>query len=124
MLRRNDRRGVRYRFNFTKEMELNLRAVSLLERGGTAMVEYRKHPRHRTLKGGKIIYNRRLTVIDCIIRNMSEGGACLEVATQFLPEEFELSIPIDCVKHHCRVAWRTPNRIGVAFEDAGTGRAA
>jgi len=88
------------------------------------MVEYRKHPRHRTLKGGKIIYNRRLTVIDCIIRNMSVGGACLEVASQYLPDEFELSIPIDCVKHHCRVAWRTPNRVGVAFEDTGAGRAA
>jgi len=105
-------------------MNLNLLAVTLLERGGTAMVEYRKHPRHRTLKGGKIIFNRRLTVMDCVIRNMSAGGACLEVATQYLPEEFELSIPIDCVKHHCRVAWRTPNRVGVAFEDSGTGRAA
>ena len=105
-------------------MNLSLFAVTLLEGGGTAMVEYRKHPRHRTLKGGKIIFNRRLTVMDCIIRNMSAGGACLEVATQYLPEEFELSIPIDCIKHHCRVAWRTPNRVGVAFEDSGTDRAA
>jgi hypothetical protein len=105
-------------------MSVNVRAVSLLERGATAMVEYRKHTRHRTLKGGKIIYNRRLTVIDCVIRNLSSGGACLEVDTHFLPDKFDLSIPIDCAKHHCRVAWRTPNRIGVAFEDAGTGRAA
>jgi PilZ domain len=88
------------------------------------MVEYRKHPRHRTLKSGKIIYNRRLTVIDCVIRNLSHGGACLEVDTHFLPDEFDLSIPIDCAKYHCRVAWRTPSRIGVAFEDTGAGRAA
>ena len=105
-------------------MSVSVRAVSLLGSGATAMVEYRKHPRHRTLKGGKIIYNRRLTVIDCVIRNLSPGGACLEVDTHYLPDEFDLSIPIDAAKHHCRVAWRTPNRIGVAFEDSGTGRAA
>ena len=105
-------------------MSVNVRAVSLLERGATAMVEYRKHTRHRTLKGGKIIYNRRLTVIDCVIRNLSAGGACMEVDTHFLPDECDLSIHIDCANHHCRVAWRTQNRIGVAFEDTGTGRAA
>jgi len=105
-------------------MRANVHAISLPEGALTAMVEYRKHPRHRTLKSGKIIYNRRLTVIDCIVRNMSAAGACLEVATHYLPDEFDLSIPIDCVKHHCRVAWRTPNRMGVSFEDTGTGRAA
>src|ERR1700688_3166262 len=74
-------------------MSVNVRAVSLLGRGAIAMVEYRKHPRHRTLKGGKIIYNRRLTVIDCVIRNLSPGGACLEVNTHYLPDEFQLTIP-------------------------------
>src|SRR5262249_25723904 len=102
-----------------KESRLTCQFAPRKTGAAKAMVEYRKDPRHRTLKGGKIIYNRRLTVIDCLVRNMSRNGACLQVQTQDLPDEFELSIPVDCVNHQCRVAWRTPDRIGVAFENAG-----
>ena len=56
----------------------------------------RKHQRIRTLKAGKITFNRRLNVIDCIVRNMSEGGACIQIdSPDWLPEKFDLSIPID-----------------------------
>ena len=43
--------------------------------------EHRKLARHRTLKAGTITFNRA-GGIDCRVRNLSEGGACLEVASQ------------------------------------------
>ena len=91
-----------------------MRLIALQKRGGTVMVEYRKHPRHRTLKGGKIIFNRRLTVMDCIIRNMSAGGACLEVAAPAaLPKRFVLLH--GKTKKSCLVVWKVGRRLGVSF---------
>ena len=69
-----------------------------------------------TLKAGKIMFNRRLNVVDCIVRNMSDGGACLQVEDAgWLPKQFDLTIPIDGIKRVCRVAWRSSNRLGVAY---------
>lgn len=52
---------------------------------------------------------------DCIIRNLSDGGAKLEVASvRSIPDQFELLVP----KHRpqqCRVAWRALKEMGVQF---------
>lgn len=81
------------------------------------MDDRRKHQRLRTLKAGKIVFNRRLNVIDCVVRNMSEGGACLQVdGTDWLPEKFDLTIPIDGLKRACRLCWKSADRVGVAFQ--------
>jgi hypothetical protein len=45
------------------------------------MEERRKKPRHRSLKAGKIVFNRQRSVVDCTIRNLSDDGACLVVAS-------------------------------------------
>src|SRR6202007_1787021 len=42
------------------------------------MIENRASPRVRTLKGGSTIFGVASTV-DCVVRNLSETGACLEV---------------------------------------------
>ena len=81
------------------------------------MVEQRKHPRHRTLKAGRIVFNQRFSVISCTIRNMSDGGACLQVATSVgVPDDFDLTIEPEAASRHCHVAWRSEQRIGVAFQ--------
>jgi len=81
------------------------------------MEEHRKRPRHRALKGGKIIFNRRLSVVDCIVRNLSDEGASLEIGSPvWLPETFDLSIPIDGLKRSCRVSWKSATRVGVTFQ--------
>ena len=55
--------------------------------------------------------------ITCRIRDISEGGARLEVASQFgIPNEFKLVIGTDNWQRQCRVAWRKANRLGVAFD--------
>jgi len=68
------------------------------------------------LKAGKIVFNRQLSVVDCTIRNLSDGGACLVVASPVgLPDTFELLIPIDNLKRSCRVVWKASGKIGVTF---------
>lgn len=44
------------------------------------MDEHRRQPRLRTLKSGKIVFNKKSSVLDCTIRNLSGTGACLQVA--------------------------------------------
>jgi len=72
-------------------------------------------PRHRVLKAGSIEFNGG--VIDCTVRNISDTGAALEVATPLgVPDAFWLLISGDHTRRHCRVAWRRDKRIGVAFD--------
>ncbi len=79
------------------------------------MDERRKIPRHRTLKGGIIGFNRGAG-IDCRVRNLSPAGACLEVASQVgIPDDFTLVVERDHLHQHCHVIWRTTTRLGVEF---------
>lgn len=71
--------------------------------------------RQRVLKAGTIDFNG--STIDCVVRNVSLTGAALEVASPVgIPDEFNLRISGDQNLHHCRVAWRTDKRLGVAFQ--------
>ena len=83
------------------------------------MDDRRRYPRMRTLKAGKIVFHQRFSVVDCTIRNISEGGACLQVgATAGIPDRFELRIEQERVTKPCCTAWRTDRRIGVSFQQA------
>jgi hypothetical protein len=54
--------------------------------------------------------------IDCLVRNMSDGGANLEVESQNgIPSSFELVINVEHSNHRCHVVWRKARRIGVEF---------
>ena len=71
--------------------------------------------RRTALKSGKILYNHGKTTIDCRIRNISEGGARLELGTpQLLPHTFELHISGMPVKV-CSLRWARDNLVGVQF---------
>ena len=53
--------------------------------------------------------------MDCVIRNLSDGGAKLEVAAvRGVPDHFELVVP-NHRPHRCRVAWRALREMGVQF---------
>lgn len=81
------------------------------------MDEHRTHARLRTLRSGKIVFNHKSSVLDCTIRNMSDGGACLQVpSTVGIPDCFDLVVDQDRMNRACRVAWKTGNRIGVSFQ--------
>ncbi|MGI8527065.1 MAG: PilZ domain-containing protein [Pseudolabrys sp.] len=80
--------------------------------------ERRQTLRHRTLKAGRISFNRS-AVIDCRVRNLSPAGACLDVASPFgIPDDFVLVIAGDHLRQNCRVIWRTQTRLGVEFRVA------
>lgn len=79
------------------------------------MDERRSIQRVRILKAGTIAFNHA-GGISCTVRNMSETGACLEVASPIgIPDDFTLQIPSDRVQRPCHVAWRGKTLIGVAF---------
>jgi hypothetical protein len=53
--------------------------------------------------------------ISCIARNLSVAGAMLEVESPIgIPDRFTLILS-DGHQIPCRVAWRKPHRIGIAF---------
>jgi PilZ domain-containing protein len=80
------------------------------------MAERRVDRRMRTLKGARILFNTRGSVLDCTLRNLSDTGACLVVATTVgIPEQFELLLESDRTVRPCRVAWQKDKQIGVQF---------
>jgi hypothetical protein len=79
------------------------------------MIDRRRNKRIRMLEFGKIV-GRQSISIDCIVRNLSAGGACLQVeSTEDLPEEFLLKILVENLRRVCRIAWRSQDRMGVVF---------
>jgi len=83
------------------------------------MEERRREARHRTLRGGKIVFNDRRSVVDCLVRNLSAGGACLQVNTSFgLPATFELLIDGNDGGIAADMVWATQTRVGAVFRGA------
>ena len=78
-------------------------------------MESRAEPRKRILKAGRIEFS--FGAIDCVVRNVSETGASLEVESPLgIPDQFELIIVIDRLRRRSHVVWRKEKRIGVRFD--------
>lgn len=81
------------------------------------MTERRRSPRLRTFLGGHIRFNRNNSTLDCMVRNLSDHGALLQLSdTVALPHAFDLEIPHRERCYPARVQWRDGQRIGIAFE--------
>src|SRR6185312_9458993 len=79
------------------------------------MLERRQQERHRSLLSGRIVFNGRRSVIDCLVRNLSTEGACLQVQTTGgIPTEFELEIGGEG-SHLVKQVWQSESRVGVEF---------
>jgi hypothetical protein len=84
--------------------------------GGNAMLDRRRAPRLRSLKSGRIDFNPHWPPIDCVIRDVSDTGACIEMAGEFNTSlEFELTFLTARETRMCRQVWRRDNRLGVVF---------
>jgi PilZ domain len=80
-----------------------------------AMEERRQFPRHIAMKSGRIRFHGTVGCVDCVVRDISAGGAQLELpAVSGIPSEFRLALDGTPVRD-CFVKWRTPQRLGVAF---------
>jgi hypothetical protein len=80
-------------------------------------LEKRLSPRRNTVIEATIVFDGGRTRIRCIIRNMSETGAKLEVASVTrIPRTFDLVV--DKVRPQaCVVIWRAVKELGVQFRD-------
>ncbi|WP_291827486.1 PilZ domain-containing protein [Bosea sp. (in: a-proteobacteria)] len=77
----------------------------------------RQTPRLRSLLGARALFNQKRATLDCVVRNISDGGALIVVPdTVLLPAEFELEIAQRQCCYRAHVRWRTGTHIGVSFE--------
>lgn len=80
------------------------------------MTERRKGARPRALKGGKIAFNQHNSVIDCVVRNLTEDGAMLKVpSTAGIPQRFYFRLDSEQAFRPCQVIWRRPDTLGITF---------
>lgn len=74
----------------------------------------RSAPRHRVLKAATISFGGG--AISCTVRNLSDNGASLEVASPIgIPDSIVLAL--EGGGRRGRVIWRKEKRIGVRFVD-------
>lgn len=79
-------------------------------------MERRRQSRTRTLKSARILFNQHRSVINCTVRNISAGGACLSVASVVgIPERFDVLFEADQSIRSCRMVWHKEKQIGVEF---------
>jgi diguanylate cyclase (GGDEF)-like protein len=81
------------------------------------MLNKKSATRGRTFLGGKIIFNSGRSVIDCIVREMSDAGASATVESAVgIPPQFKLVLSGDNVPRACVVSTQSGNRIEMKFE--------
>ena len=80
------------------------------------MVEHRQTARHRTYKAARIAFQSGRSVITCLVRNLSDKGACLMVDNPIgIPESFTLVFDSGEASRASQVIWRKEKQIGVEF---------
>jgi|GraSoiStandDraft_24_1057298.scaffolds.fasta_scaffold09325_5 hypothetical protein len=65
---------------------------------------------------------RSIGAFSCIVRNLLESGAALDVPpnSTIIPDYFSLTLSTERGRFHCRTAWRQDRRIGVQFDQPGS----
>jgi hypothetical protein len=96
-------------------------AASLIpETDQTETASKRAELRKRCFMGATISYNKGLTTCECVIRNISESGARLDLPSRVpLPEFFHLYIPAQGKRLYVELKWRSENEAGIQFRDEG-----
>ena len=80
--------------------------------------ERRKEGRSKTLRNAKIIFNNKMSVVNCIVRDITSNGCQIRVeSTTTLPKFFTLHIMNGDIKRECEVAWRNQTTMGLKFID-------
>lgn len=80
--------------------------------------ERRKHPRSRLLRRGRIVFSNGYCSADCIVVDISVGGAQLRLPGMIgLPERFELRLD-GGVRRRAEVRHRTYDTLCISFVDS------
>lgn len=79
----------------------------------------RKWARLKTFWRGQVYFNNRHNSVDCVVRDISDGGARLMVSgAAMLPDTIELYIPQKDRGHVADIKWRKGDELGLQFHDA------
>ena len=78
----------------------------------------RRHDfRDRVLLGGVAEINEGGSTMDCVVRNFSERGACVELdSSATLADQMRVTIARKGRSYLARLIWRQANRVGLAFK--------
>lgn len=77
--------------------------------------ERRRFERKRVLRRGKIVFRKGHSAIDCVLLDVSDGGARLRApGILAIPERFELRLD-NGPSHQVAVCFRTGDTTGVRF---------
>lgn len=80
--------------------------------------ELRRDVRKRTFLKGRIVFNGGAASMDCLIRDMSESGARIELSeTSTIPEVFDLYIQNKDATFRSTMCWRRGGEVGITFDD-------
>jgi hypothetical protein len=80
------------------------------------MQDRRQSARDKVLLGAVAEISKTGATVDCVVRDFSGHGACVEIdrATN-LPEELSLTVRQKGRSYLARMIWRRANRVGLAF---------
>ncbi|TAK50003.1 MAG: PilZ domain-containing protein [Xanthobacteraceae bacterium] len=82
------------------------------------MLDRRAQPRSRTFLGGTLAFNRRSSVMTCIVRNLTADGAKVSFEQgATVPDEIDLVVPHRAESWRGHIIWRAPNAAGIAFRN-------
>ena len=82
-----------------------------------AGAEARTAPRVRSFLRGEIVHSNGAIRIECVVRDISESGARIQVSSAVtIPEHFDLVIPQRNQREKSRVMWQHGTEIGLAFQ--------
>lgn len=80
------------------------------------MQDRREGVREKVFFGGVAEINERGSTMDCVVRNFSDKGACVEFDSPAkVPEQINLTISRKGRSYLARMIWRQANRVGLAF---------
>jgi len=78
--------------------------------------DFRRSVRVRTFFGGRIVFHDGAYSYECIVRDMSEGGARVEIpAARLIPRRFYFLTSKEEVAYDSELVWRTRLMAGVKF---------
>src|SRR5438067_13825598 len=80
------------------------------------MSNRRSSTRQKCLLQGRIYFNNRQSTVDCLIRDLSSGGARLKISEAVaVPEMIDLYILAKDETCRAKVRWRRGEEVGVSF---------
>jgi hypothetical protein len=80
--------------------------------------QHTRSQRHHALKGARIVFNNLSSSFDCLIRDISETGARLELDVPIgIPDTFELLFDDGSPPRQCTVTRHSGRTLRVRFTD-------